>query len=205
MPLIENIKKAAETVTGIGRPARGEVHHWIRKRKPNAYRFADDGATPNNRALPLIYYRSPVRLDGRFDPAAIFEELFAAHGWKSSWRDGIYPHLHFHTHSHEVLGIARGHARVQLGGARGRRFWLKAGDVVILPAGTGHRRLGASADLLVVGAYPANGGGYDEPRPEDVPHEEAMESIAGVALPAQDPVYGRDGPLVRLWRAKRGH
>src|SRR4029077_3032671 len=105
-----------------------------------------------------------------------------------------------HTHTHEVLGIARGTVRAEFGGAKGKILDLKAGDVVILPAGTGHRRLKARRALLIVGAYPANGGDYDEPRPADVSHSEALGSIARVRVPRADPVYGRDGPLKRLWR-----
>jgi uncharacterized protein YjlB len=67
----------------------------------------------------------------------------------------IYDYAHYHSRTHEVLGIARGHARVRVGGAKGRALKLKAGDVVILPAGTGHERLSGSKDLLVIGAYSA--------------------------------------------------
>jgi len=148
----------------------------------------------------MILYRSPVKLRHRFDMAAVFEELFGANGWKESWRDGMYDFLHFHMHSHEVLGIARGTVRAEFGGTKGKILSLKAGDVVILPAGTGHRRLKASKDLLLVGAYPANSGKYDEPKPEDVVHKEALKSIARVRVPRADPVYGKDGPLKRLWR-----
>jgi uncharacterized protein YjlB len=97
------------------------------------------------------------------------------------------------------LKVARGHARVRFGGERGKALHLKAGDVVVLPAGTGHQRLAASKDLLVVGAYPPFGS-YDECRACAADHDRALTSIPKVALPRKDPVYGRDGPLTRLWR-----
>ena len=88
---------------------------------------------------------------------AVFEDLFEANGWSDSWRDGIYNYAHYHSGIHEVLGIARGTGRVQFGGPKGRTLILKAGDVAILPAGTGHQCLKASGDFLVVGAYPPTG------------------------------------------------
>jgi uncharacterized protein YjlB len=98
-----------------------------------------------------------------------------------------------------VLGVARGEARVQFGGDKGRTLTLKASDVVVLPAGTGHRRISASADLLVVGAYPSNSGAYDEARPREADHQRALERIGKVPPPAQDPVFGDGGPLVEVW------
>ena len=83
--------------------------------EPLTFRFADDGETPNNPVLPLVLYRGAVDVSGA-DPAAAFEKAFAAHGWVDGWRNGIFDFLHFHTRTHEVLGIARGHARVQFGG-----------------------------------------------------------------------------------------
>lgn len=198
MPVLEEVKRSVERWTGIGRPTAGALADLTRPRKPNTYFFKDDGQTPNNPRLPLVHYRTPVRLRG-YDPAAIFEELFSANGWADSWRDSVYDFLHFHTGTHEVLGIARGRALIQFGGARGRKLVLDAGDVVVLPAGTGHRRLSKSHDLLVVGAYPA-AGCYDEPRPEDIDHDAAIDSIAHVRIPKSDPVYGKLGPLLRCWR-----
>lgn len=164
---------------------------------PLAFRFADDGETPNNPALPLLVYRGAVACAAA-DPAAAFEEAFAGHGWGRSWRNGIHDFLHFHTRTHEVLGIARGRARVQFGGSKGRELDVEAGDVVVLPAGTGHRCLSASADLLVVGAYPDNSV-FDQKRPEQIDHASAVASIAAVAVPREDPVYGSDGPLKKMW------
>lgn len=116
MTLIENAKKLAEKMTGLGRPDLKDIH--TREVTPEQHTFRDDGETPNNQNFPFLIYRGAVVLDDSHDPAAIFEELFASNGWTDSWRDGIYNFLHFHTHTHEVLGIARGHARVQFGGMR---------------------------------------------------------------------------------------
>jgi uncharacterized protein YjlB len=117
---------------------------------PQTLRFADDGAIPNSE-LPVLLYRGvPEVVDG----AAACEALFARSGWGAMWRDGIYPFHHFHSTAHEALGIAAGRVTVGLGGPQGESIELAAGDVAILPAGTGHRNEGDSGDLLVIGAYP---------------------------------------------------
>jgi uncharacterized protein YjlB len=170
----------------------------VRSRKPHTAFFSDDGVVPNNRRLPFIHYRSPLRVADFRDAAAAFEQLFEHNGWRDSWRNGIYDYVHYHSGTHEVLGIARGHARVRFGGDKGRIFNLKAGDVVILPAGTGHQRISASQDLLVVGAYPPRGK-YDECEGSHEEHRKALKSIPRVPVPARDPVYGADGPLRELW------
>jgi uncharacterized protein YjlB len=97
-----------------------------------------------------------------------------------------------------VLGIARGQTRVQLGGERGVVLAVKAGDAMAIPAGGGHKNLGASPDLLVVGAYPP-GQDWDLCRGKPGERPEALENIARVPLPSIDPVYGKGGPLVKLW------
>ena len=161
---------------------------------PEAYTFDDDGGIPNS-ALPVLLYRGAV--DGEAGAAA-YEELFAGHGWLGAWRDGIFPFHHFHSTAHEVLGISRGTVDVTLGGPKGRQLTLSAGDVVVLPAGTGHFNGGSSADLLVVGAYP-DGMRWDLRRGDPSEHDEVLANIARVPLPDQDPVQGPDGPLVERW------
>jgi uncharacterized protein YjlB len=162
--------------------------------KPETHTFEDDGRIPNSR-LPVLVYAGA--LDGDAGAGA-YEKLFAAHGWLGAWRDGIYPFHHFHSTAHEALGIASGNAEVMLGGPQGRSFQLAAGDVVVLPAGTGHCRLGSSPDLLVVGAYP-NGMDWDLRRGDPAEHDEVVANIASVPLPDQDPVQGADGALVEVW------
>jgi uncharacterized protein YjlB len=196
--LIEDIKRRAEALTGIARPSKRQARALVNDRKANAYRFEDDGRTPNHPAWPLIHYRGVVTLDEAFDPAAIFEVLFDGHGWQDGWRDGVYDFLHYHAHTHEVLGIARGSATVRFGGAKGRNIALRPGDVIVQPAGTGHQRTSASKDLLVVGAYPA-GSEYDECHPTRAEHDRAMPLIARAKAPRTDPVYGAKGPLKALW------
>ena len=163
------------------------------------FRFEDDGETPNNPRLPLVLYRLPIALNGVTDAAETFEQTFARHGWGDGWRNGIYDFLHFHTRTHEVLGIAAGKVTVEFGGAKGKTVELEAGDVAILPAGTGHRRISCTPDLLVVGAYP-KGSCYDQPRPAQVSHSCALAAVAKTPLPEQDPVFGKDGPLMSLWK-----
>jgi uncharacterized protein YjlB len=68
----------------------------------------------------------------------------------------------------------------------------------VLPAGTGHQCLSASADLMVVGTYPRTGK-YDLRRGSKGEHAKALETIPRVPLPDSDPVFGKQGPLVRLW------
>jgi uncharacterized protein YjlB len=196
-PSSEKLKRFAERLTGWRRVPKSEIPQLVSPRKASLYRFRDDGIIPNHPDWPLICYRSPVVLAADADPAAIFEDLFQLNGWGNSWRGGIYNYVHYHSQINEVLGIARGKVKIRFGGNRGRACRGKAGDVFILPAGTGHQCLDASSDFLAVGAYPPTGA-YDEcTSSED--HIKAVKSIARVKRPRKDPVYGKDGPLVRIW------
>ena len=157
MTVLESLKKATEKASGVARPSRDQIEGLIRIRKANVAKFKDDGVIPNNSRWPLVLYRGAVVLPRNLDPAAIMEDLFDGNGWGDSWRNGIYDYVHYHSRIHEVLGIASGKGTVRFGGNNGKTVQLKAGDVAILPAGTGHQCLAASADFLVVGAYPPTG------------------------------------------------
>ncbi len=167
--------------------------------EPLALMFSDDGSVPNNPRLPFLVYRHAIDLAGTPDPETVIEKTFACHGWGDMWRNGIYPYVHYHSMIHEVLGIARGKAKVRFGGERGEVIELVPGDVAILPAGTGHQGLFVSAELCVIGAYPKSGK-YDLCRGSKAEHAKAVLAIPDVPLPATDPVHGEDGPLLKLWR-----
>jgi uncharacterized protein YjlB len=199
MYLLESVKRQFEHLTGVRRPSLQQARATLRECKPKSFRFTDDGVIPNNPMLPLVVYEGAVRHDGSFDPAAVLEQLFESSGWTGTWRNGIYDYGHFHSATHEVLGVARGQATVRFGGMIGRDIPIAAGDVAILPAGTGHQRLSASSDFLVVGGYP-DPDRYDECTGKPAERARALESIPRARMPDADPVFGRDGPLRGLWQ-----
>lgn len=165
--------------------------------EPLAIVFEDDGLVPNN-ILPFLVYQGAVMLDPK-QPEQTIENLFETNNWGGTWRNGVYDYLHYHATVHEVLGVARGHARVRFGGDRGQELDIKASDVAILPAGTGHQCITASDDFCVIGAYPP-GSRMEITRPTPENHAKALKTIPNVARPPADPVTGKHGALMRLWR-----
>ena len=157
----------------------------------------DDGTFPNNGRLPLLAYRGVLELPAG-DPARGVEELFYAHSWGGSWRNGIFSYHHYHSTAHEALGVYSGTARVQLGGPAGPEFEVRRGDVIVIPAGVAHKNLGSSRDFRVVGAYPA-GQRPDMNTGQAGERPQADRNIAAVPPPELDPVFGSTGPLIRLW------
>jgi uncharacterized protein YjlB len=143
---------------------------------------------PNHPRFPVVIYREVA---GILDGPAAARALFAEHGWGGSWVNGIIPFHHFHSTSHEALAVVAGSATVELGGPQGEAFDVSAGDVLVLPAGTGHRRASARDAFTVVGAYPAGQEDYDLLRGEDPAEvETARARIAALPAPPDDPIGG---------------
>lgn len=167
-----------------------------------AHLLAPSGPIPNHPKWPLLVYPAAVEISGA-DPALAFERLFDANRWPAAWRNGVYPFHHYHTTAHEVLGVYSGEVTVQFGGDDGVTITAKPGDVVVLPAGMGHKMLDSRGSLGVVGAYP-------EGQSADMNiaklaragrSGEIVEAVARVPLPECDPVFGENGPLFAHWRA----
>jgi uncharacterized protein YjlB len=161
-----------------------------------------DGAFPNNPHLPLLVYREAMPSDCN-DLLAAVEQTLAKNGWTGIWLNGVYPFHHYHSNAHEFLGIVGGLADVQFGGPGGPVVTVSAGDAAVLPAGTAHKRISASTDFLVVGAYPPGQADYDTLRGDDDAAKGALERIAAVHVPTMDPLFGEAGPLLEKWSKAR--
>jgi uncharacterized protein YjlB len=157
----------------------------------------DDGIFPNNSMLPLMLYKDAVPAM-KDDPEA-FEKLIGENRWGGGWRNGIYPFHHYHSTAHEVLGVYRGNAVVRFGGEKGPLLEVRAGDVVIIPAGVAHRNHKCSRDFRVAGAYP-RGQSWDMNYGKEGERPGTDANISKVPLPAMDPVFGKGGPLPEHWK-----
>ncbi|MGM0843927.1 MAG: cupin domain-containing protein [Bacillota bacterium] len=156
--------------------------------------FEESGSIPNNPDLPVLFYRGVLK-----DKPNDIERIFNEHNWRNSWQGGVFDYHHFHSNTHEVLGVVSGSAELIIGGESGETMEVKPGDVLVLPAGTGHKRLNSTEDFQVAGAYP-NGKDHNLKTDENNERTQLLIEIKEVDLPSQDPVHGESGPLLSLWK-----
>ena len=160
-------------------------------KEPESYLLKRNGWVPNHERLPMLLYRGLFGADVR-DMAKAFEELMSKNAWQPQWRNGVYPFHHYHSTAHEVLGFARGEAKLLLGGEPplGMEVIVRAGDLAVLPCGTGHCKVSASSDFLVVGGYPLSQQ-WDLVR--EAPDAAMVERMRNLPVPKVDAVG-------RLWK-----
>ncbi|KAL2796763.1 RmlC-like cupin domain-containing protein [Aspergillus keveii] len=148
---------------------------------------------------PLMIYHQA------FDASAdeLSEHLQRVGEVSPSWVYSMYSQTHFHSTSHEVLGVVSGSARLCFGGEENPgRFepTISKGDLIIVPAGVGHRLLSepdkSGGSFKMVGAYPVNKSWdmcYGEPG-----EEAKCKNIPTLGWFQRDPFYGSDGPALRV-------
>ena len=163
--------------------------------EPEKFHFTDDGKIPNSK-FPLLVYREAFEARGT-DGAAWLERRFAANNWTNSWRNGVYPFHHYHSTSHEVLGVFSGSALLHLGGEQGQKVEVRAGDILIIPAGVGHKNL-KSDGLGIVGAYP-DGREWDINKGLPGERPQTDRNIAALPVPGTDPLWGKEKGLIKIW------
>jgi len=179
-----------------------EAHSAVKQQEfvaPEQFRFKDDGVFPNS-DLPLLVYRQAFTTEA--DRASIIEQYFAENNWTNSWRNGVYSFAHYHSTTHEALGVYCGAATLRVGGEHSSDLKVYAGDVIVIPAGVPHQKISASADFAVVGAYP-EGREWDLLRGRPGERPKSDHNIAALPIPDNDPIYGADGPLRQIWKANR--
>jgi uncharacterized protein YjlB len=147
---------------------------------------------PTRSRKDIIVYRNAVDPDAA-DCAEQFEALFTENGWRLEWRGRISDAGHFHSRAHEIIAIVKGSTILAFGGGKGKRFFLDAGDAVLVPPGLLHRQAGAWAGgVEAVGAIPE---GVEWDLRREPPVDEPDGGKAPVDRPCCDPILGMRGPF----------
>lgn len=163
--------------------------------EPELFQFEDDGVIPNS-PFPVLIYKNCFSETGNAG-AEWLEKRFAENNWKNAWRNGIFDYHHYHSNTHEVLGVYKGKALLQLGGKNGKKIDVSAGDVIVIPAGVAHKNLG-SEDFAVVGAYP-QGMSHDMNTGKEGERPQVDKNITAVPIPKNDPLQGKKHGLPKIW------
>ncbi|GLB06291.1 hypothetical protein AtubIFM57258_001588 [Aspergillus tubingensis] len=161
------------------------------------------GGIPNTsiQSKPLMIYHKAFNASAN-DLAAHLEEIGEV---RPQWVYSMYSQTHFHSTTHEVLGVVSGRARLCFGGeANPERFepTVEKGDLIIVPAGVGHRlleELGSDQGdpFQMVGAYPPQKQWdmcYGDSREED----KVSRNIHALSWFHSDPLCGQDGPVLHV-------
>jgi uncharacterized protein YjlB len=167
--------------------------------KPEEIFLTNNGAFPNS-FLPVLFYKHALKLPVLLRANHV-RKLFQSHNWSNNWQAGIFTYHHYHSNTHEVMGVIKGHASIILGGENGRVITLHEGDVLVIPAGVAHKNLGKENDVACIGGYPY-GMEYDINYGKEGERPAADERIAKVELPDNDPVTGKEGYLLSIWKPK---
>jgi uncharacterized protein YjlB len=169
------------------------------KIQPEKYYLNDDGIFPNS-ALPVLFYKQAIKIPNLF-PAIYLKSIFRRNNWRNAWDNGVFNYQHYHSITHEVMGVYAGGTIIELGGTFGITLYIEKGDVLVIPAGVAHRNLEFIKKFRVVGAYP-DGRDFDMNYGKPGERPGTDEKIATVPVPLTDPLMGSKQGLPLLWPGK---
>ncbi|OTB04737.1 hypothetical protein M426DRAFT_58130 [Hypoxylon sp. CI-4A] len=152
---------------------------------------------------PLLHYH------GAFPPSTLTASAIESHLTsvgvvEPQWRFTMYSTTHFHSNTHEVLCISQGKAKLCFGGEDNPgkveaevEAEVEKGDVLVLPAGVGHRLLeDQTGGFEMVGSYPK---GYNWDMCYGKKGEETkVQKIEKLPWFEKDPIYGDKGPVLEI-------
>jgi uncharacterized protein YjlB len=156
----------------------------------------DNGIFPNSH-LPVLLYKKAISIPHLFAAKKIMA-LFSKHNWSNTWDNGIFTYNHYHSVTHEVLAIYKGHGMLLLGGGNGHQISIEKGDVLIIPAGVAHKNMGAEHDIGCIGAYP-DGRDYDVNTGQPGERPGTDKNISLVPIPNEDPLMGNEYGVGFIW------
>ncbi|KAI1442736.1 hypothetical protein F5Y02DRAFT_395448 [Annulohypoxylon stygium] len=170
--------------------------------EPETYYLEPTQFVPNSK-LPVLVYRNVLPQPYDEITTQVFLER---NQWLKGGTWGAIPKHHFHPNTHECYAVFQGSSTLLLGvgpnedAGKGHEVLMKAGDVIILPAGVSHCSRDFQDDYRYVGVYPKGAPKWKNEYCKDESRcRELREEAESVEMPVSDPVRGHMGPLNKLW------
>ena len=165
------------------------------------------GLIPNTslQNRPLLHYHCAFP-PASSTPSALEFHVTEVGVVEPHWRYTMYSTTHFHSTTHEVLAIASGSAVCCFGGEENPERYeplLQQGDVIVVPAGVGHRLIAErETPFQMVGCYP-KGKQWDMCYGTER-EERKIQGIKSLGWFEKDPIYGEEGPVLESRCSKVG-
>lgn len=170
--------------------------------EPEQYRFERTQDTPNN-VMPVLVYRSAF---STATPIGELRNILHSNRWQADGPVEANKTPVFHSKTHVLHAIVRGKCQLLVGGTQygpppGQMIYLSAGDIIVYPAGISHC-LVQSDNYEFVTFYPEKSNKRDdcECRASASAMKTYLKNIEKVAMPKYDPLHGKEGALVEIWK-----
>ncbi|KAG8933195.1 hypothetical protein FRC01_010541 [Tulasnella sp. 417] len=170
----------------------------LNRLRVSSHQIARHGLIPNTsiQSKPLLIYHSAFPSNA--SASDVESHLTSVGIVNPQWRYSMYKTTHYHSTTHEVLCIISGRAKLCFGGEENPENvtpTVQKGDVIILPAGVGHRLLEeVESPFQMVGSYP-KGFSWDMCYGKEGEAVKARQ-IEKLGWFERDPVYGDEGPAL---------